>query len=305
MRKTDLNAEHFQNADAARIYLEKIRWPNGPVCPKCGHNKAYVITGAKVRPGVYKCADCRKQFTVTVGTLFERSHIPLHKWLLCVHFLSASKKGISSHQLHRMLGLTYKTAWFMAHRIREAMADPVFITQLGGNGTVIEIDETYIGGAAKNRHKNEPTPKKEIVFSLVERGGRVRSFHVESVKSDTLWFILTSQVAEDSKIMSDDASTYPGICGRFDSHDAVNHSAGEYVRGPIHTNTMENYFSIFKRGLRGTYQHVSKKHLRRYCGEFDFRYNNRDVSDAERTDIALAGIVGKRLTFVEPSKAKA
>jgi transposase-like protein len=310
---TDITAEHFHNAESARQYLEKIRWPSGPICAHCGHDKAYLIVSRDVRAGLYKCAKCRKQFSVTVGTLFERSHIPLHKWLLAVHYLSASKKGISSHQLHRMLGVTYKTAWFMAHRIREAMADPVFAGELGGIGGVIEVDETYWGNIAKkqnrkSRAKNGPrgTGHKQKVVSLVERGGKVRSFHVEHVNSSTLKAILKKEISEDSRIITDESTVYgPWVKDFFVDHFQINHRSGEYGRGPIHTNTIENYYSIMKRALRGTYQHVSGKHLRRYCGEFDFRYNNRDMTDAERTVVALRCIGGKRVTFKEPSKARA
>lgn len=315
--QTDMTAEHFKNADAARVYLEKIRWPDGPNCAHCGHAKSYPLVSEKVRAGLYKCAKCRKQFSVTVGTLFEGSHVPLHKWLLAVHYLSASKKGISSHQLHRMLGVTYKTAWFMAHRIREAMADPVFIGELGGIGGVIEVDETYVGPDAKKMNKVQREkyagmalqghgPHKQKVVALVERGGRVRSFHVDSVCSVTLRAILTEQISTDSRIVTDESTVYGAwVKELFVDHYTINHRSGEYGRGPIHTNTIENYFSIFKRGLRGVYQHVSDKHLRRYCGEFDFRYGTRDLTDAERVVIALRGIAGKRITFKEPSTARA
>lgn len=315
-KTTDLTADHFQDPESARVYLEHIRWPDGPICAHCGHTKSYPLVSKKVRTGLYKCAKCRKQFSVTVGTLFEGSHVPLHKWLLAVHYLSASKKGVSSHQLHRMLGVTYKTAWFMAHRIREAMADPVFLGELGGIGGVIEVDETYIGPEAKKMNKVQRArfkgkslkggAQRQKVVALVERGGRVRSFHVQSVSASTLRPILVKQISADSRIITDELSAY----GRwvkefFVDHLTVNHREGEYGRGPIHTNTIENYFSIFKRGLRGVYQHVSDKHLRRYCGEFDFRYGTRDLTDAERAAIALRGIAGKRITFREPSTAEA
>jgi len=297
---SNLTAKRFQDEAAARKHLESVRWPDGPICPHCGGvDHAHRIKGKSARAGLWFCADCRQQFTVTVGTLFERSKVPLHKWLLAVHLLNASKKGISSHQLHRMLGVTYKTAWFMSHRIREAMREgnP---GALGGQNKVVEADESYVGGKAKNRKSRKVAPK-EAVFALVERGGRVRSSHVPSVNAKTLRPILVSQVSRKSYLMTDESTVYPKIGEEFAGHGTVNHSIEEYVRGGFwHTNTAENYFSIFKRGIFGTYHHVSQQHLRRYLGEFDFRHNERaglGVSDAERTDKALKGIAGKRLTY--------
>lgn len=288
----------FTDAQKAREYLESLRWPSGPVCPHCGcYENIYTLNGSAHRPGLYKCGDCLKQFSVTVGTLFERSHIPLHKWLMAVHLLCASKKGHSSHQIHRMLGVTYKTAWFMTHRIREAMKDPIYSSQLGGGGSVVEIDETFWGGKSKQSEYPNPIGNKEKIFSLVERGGKVRSFHIETVRSTTLKPIIYEQVAQDTHIMTDQRHSYHGLKNHYLSHETVNHKRKEYVRGRISTNTIENYFSILKRGLRGIYQHVSKRHLRRYVGEFDFRYNTRDISDHERTALALRGIAGKRLLY--------
>lgn len=288
----------FKDEQKAREYLEAIRWPDGPVCPHCGGiDHSYALQGKAHRPGVYKCGDCRKQYSVTVGTLFERSHVPLHKWLLAVFLLCSSKKGHSSHQIHRMLGVTYKTAWFMTHRIREAMKDPVFTEQLGGGGRVVEVDETFWGNAKKQRLGARGYDHKEKIFSLVERGGKVRSFHVESVAAKTLRPIMEEQISADTRIVSDEAGQYTVSCDKFISHESVKHGKREYVRGEIHTNTIENYFSILKRGLTGVYQHVGKNHLRRYIGEFDFRYNNRELTDIERTIIALRGIVGKRLLY--------
>ena len=301
-KKADMTAPHFQNADAARQHLERIRWPDGPVCPHCGViGKVYPIKVKTARPGLYKCGSCRKQFTVTVGTLFERSRIPLHKWLIAVHLLCASKKGISSHQLHRMLGLTYKTAWFMSHRIREAMKESVFTSQLGGQGQVVEADETYWGNKGKHRKGARGWAHKEKIFSLVERGGNVRSFHVPTVAAKTLRPIMREQIARETAIMTDNAGWYIGLEADFPTHDVVNHGAGEYVRGPIHTNTIEGYFSILKRGLTGVYQHVGAQHLHRYVGEFDFRYNNRALDDVERVNVALIGIAGKRLMYRDSS----
>lgn len=292
----------FHDEQKAREYLEAVRWPTGPVCPHCGNcENVYELNGNAHRPGLYKCAECRKQFSVTVGTLFERSHVPLHKWLMTVHLLCSSKKGHSSHQIHRMIGVTYKTAWFMTHRIREAMKDPIFSKQLGGGGGTVEADETFWGNKDKKHRSARGYAHKEKIFSLVERGGKVRSFHVESVGAKTLRPIMEKQIAEDTHIVTDEMATYTVSCDNFLSHESVKHSKGEYVRGEIHTNTIENYFSILKRGLTGVYQHVSKNHLRRYIGEFDFRYNHRDVSDSERAAIVLRGIEGKRLMYTATS----
>ena len=301
----DLTKPEFTDKDKAREHLEAIRWPDGPACPHCGGiEKIYPIKARaerKIRPGLYKCGDCKKQFTVTVGTLFEDSKVPLNKWLIAVHMMCASKKGISAHQLHRMLGVTYKTAWFMCHRIREAMREG-FDGKLGGGGKIVEVDETF-GNERKPRRqgkKGRGYEHKTKVLSLVERGGRVRSFHVPAVNAKTLGPILKEQIAEDTKLMTDEAGQYKSIGPYFDEHGVVTHSIGEYVRGNIHTNVVEGYFSIFKRGLMGAYHHVSKKHLRRYLCEFDFRYNHRsalEISDAERARIALEGIDGKRLMY--------
>ena len=312
---SDITAPRFKTEAAARKHLESVRWPNGPVCPHCGSvDNAHRIKGKTARPGLWFCADCRTQFTVTVGTLFERSKVPLHKWLLAVHLLCASKKGISSHQLHRILGVTYKTAWFMSHRIREAMREPKYQGPLGGDGGVVEADETYIGPKARNMSSARKGPRKgfkkgqhrinipekEKVLSLVERGGKVRSFHVPEVNASTLRPILRLQISQKATVMTDEASYYRNLRKDFARHEAVNHSAEEYVRGDAHTNTIEGYFSIMKRGITGVYQHVSATHLKRYLGEFDFRYNERSglgITDAERADKALKGIGGKRLTY--------
>jgi transposase-like protein len=289
----------FQDAEKAREFLESLLWPEGPQCPHCGligcskqfHGKAH-------RPGVYKCKGCEKQFTVTVGTLFERSHIPLNKWLLILHLMVCSKKGVSAHQIHRMLGLTYKSAWFACHRIREAMRDNK-LGPLGGENKVVEADETYIGGKAANR-KNH-IPPKETAVALLERDGSVRSFHVPKADAKTLGPVLHAHIDRRSYLMTDEATVYVPIGRAFSGHGAVNHSIEEYVRGQFwHTNTVENYFSILKRGITGTYHHVSQQHLKRDLGEFDFRYNERQslgVNDSERMNKAAKGIVGKRLTY--------
>ncbi len=299
-----LNNVAFQDEAKAREWLEKALWPHGPCCPFCGvlGNATQIHT----RPGLWQCneAECRKQFTVTVGTLFERSHIPLSKWLTAVYLMSCSKKGVSAHQLHRMLGLTYKTAWFMCMRIREGMA-PDKSGPLGGEGQAVEADETYIGGKEKNKHTRRRKSGvggvgKEIVFSLVERKGRVRSQHVPEVSGKTLRPILVAQIDRKSTLMTDEAGQYREVGREFAGHGTVNHGIEEYVRGDAYTNTVENYFSILKRGIVGVYHHVSQQHLKRYLAEFDFRYNERaalKVSDPERAAKALKGIVGKRLTY--------
>lgn len=301
---SNLSAAHFHDPDAAREHLEAIRWPDGPVCPHCGHTeKIYKIKSKSVRPGLYKCGEkgCRKTFSVTVGTLFERSHIPLYQWMQAAYLLCASKKGISSHQLHRILGITYKSAWFMTHRLREAMKDgPIFKEPLGGAGMTVEADETYLGG--KKRGKNKDGLQYGIadrmkVVTLVERGGRARSFHVDKVGSKQVREILVANVRRESELMTDEAKHYRKVGKEYARHERLHHAAKEYVRGDAHTNTIEGFFSIFKRGMKGVYQHCGERHLKRYLGEFDFRYNHRHVTDAERTEAALRGIGGKRLTY--------
>ncbi len=304
----DLTAPYFQDEEKAREYLEAQRWPQGPVCPHCGGvEKIYAFKGKSARPGLYKCGDCRKQFTVTVGTLFHGSRVPLNKWLMAVHLMCASKKGISSHQLHRMLGVTYKTAWFMTHRIREAMrpSDEEADTPLGGNGATVEADETFWGNnKPKSQKKGRGYHHKEKIFSLVERGGKVRSFHVAAVNAKTLRPIMREQIAADTRIVTDEAGQYCHTAEKmtedFAAHEFVKHGIGEYVRGDVHTNTVEGYFSILKRGLVGTYHHVGSQHLKRYVGEFDFRYNYRMAAgygDVERRDVVLRNLGGRRLLY--------
>lgn len=290
----------FHDEAAAFAKLESILWPNGPVCPHCGGvNHSGKLGGKATRIGVWKCYDCRKQFTVKVGTVFEQSHVALHIWFQCAFLMCSSKKGISSHQLHRTLGVGLKTAWFMSHRLREAMREGKLPGGFGGEGKFVEADETYVGGKAKNRAFKDP-PRKEAVMSLVERGGRVRSHHVPEVTAKTLRPILVDAIAKDTHFRTDESPVYYKIGEGFASHQTVNHSISEYVRGDAHTNTVEGYFSIFKRGIYGVYHHVSAGHLKRYLAEFDFRYNERialGVDDHERTRKALAGIVGKRLYY--------
>lgn len=295
-----LSAPHFHDEAAAYAELEATLWPNGPVCPRCGGmNRITVVRGKTARSGLRRCGPCKRQFTVTVGTLFERSHVPLHKWMQAVYLLCSSKKGISSHQLMRTLDVTYKTAWFMSHRLREAMRDGTLLPPMGGDGKVVEVDETFIG-QKKDVPKRRGYAHKHAVLSLVERGGKARSFHVDGTKATDLVPIMKANIAKETKIMTDEAGQYTHVKKDFAEHEFVRHGAGEYVRGDAHTNTVESYYSVFKRGMKGVYQHCAEKHLHRYVAEFDFRHNNRiklGVDDAWRTGNALRGIVGKRLTY--------
>lgn len=296
MKEIKLSDKLFSSEEISRQYLEKIRWPNGPVCPHCGNNKkSYRITGKSARPGLLKCGACRKQYSVTVGTVFEKSHIPLNKWLLASYLICSSKKGMSAHQLHRTLGVTYKSAWFMSHRIRYAMENDT--TTLRG---IVEADETYVGGKGHGK-RGRGAEKKTPVFSLVERNGKVMSMPVERVTGANLKAIISRNVEKTSTIMTDDFLSYRGLGKEFSSHQVINHGRKEYVRGNVHTNTVEGYFSILKRGLIGVYHHVGKHHLHRYLSEFDFRYNGRKIDDTERSVLALCGIEGKRLMYRDSS----
>jgi transposase-like protein len=303
----------FHDAEKAREWLEALLWPDGPQCPHCGLvGAAYKLNGKAQRAGLYRCKGCEEQFTVTVGTVFERSHVPLNKWVFALQLVVASKKGMSAHQLHRMLGVTYKTAWFMAMRIREALRDSPFAEKLGGENKVVEVDETYVGGKEANKHKSKRTPGRQggagkaPVLALVERDGLMRSQHVANVSAKTLGPVLQANIDKRSYLMTDESVVYPPIAKEFSGHGRVNHSAEEYVRAQFwHTNTVENYFSILKRGIIGTYHHVSEAHLHRYLGEFDFRYNQRvalGVNDDQRMAKAAKGIVGKRLTYRRPNR---
>ncbi len=300
MAEAILNQPQFQDADKAREYLEALRWPEGVVCPHCGVvGGHYLLQGKSTRPGLYKCAACSDQFTVTVGTVFERSKIALNVWLQAVHMMCASKKGVSAKQLERMLGVTYKTAWFMSHRIREAMTtSPTGL--LGGGSGVVEADETYWGNKNKQHRGARGGDHKMKIVSLVERNGEKRSFHVANVTAETARAVLTSQVSSKAHLMTDEARIYTKVGRDFAQHSTVNHGAKEYARGSVTTNTVESSFAILKRGLNGTFHSVSEQHLQRYCSEFDFRWNTRmsqGFSDIMRTNVALSGIGGKRLMY--------
>jgi transposase-like protein len=307
--------QKYSNEDKAREFVESLRWPNGPICPHCESTKVYRLTPKPTskspgRKGLLKCGSCRKQFTVKVGTIFEDSRIPLSKWVIAIHLLCASKKGMSAHQIHRQLDVTYKSAWFMMHRIRYAMTQEPLCSKL--NGTV-ECDETYIGGKAKNMHKSEREKKiqgrgpvgKAPVVTLVERDGRVKSQYLETVTEANLKEIMQKYIAPSSDIMTDDSKLYTNMGSLFASHESVNHSAGEYVRNndngiPAHVNTGESFHSLLKRGVHGVYHHWSVQHLARYLAEFDFRFNLRKSTDGTRTAEAIRAAEGKRLMYKQP-----
>jgi len=308
-------AQNFTDEESAVKFLESKLWPDGPECPHCGvvgeafRMKSRAATKNKMRPGLWKCSGCRKTFRVTVGTIFEDSHIPLHKWMMAIHLMCASKKGMSAHQLHRMLGLGYKAAWFMAHRIRHAMNDDA-PCKLDGT---VEVDETYVGGKLRTgsqavkpgeRPKDRPAgiANEAPVIALVERNGKVRSFPVERVTAANLKPILADMVAESARVKTDESGVYDFVGKHFAGHDTVNHAAKEYARVEddgrlVTTNTVEGFFSLLKRGVYGTFHHVSKHHLHRYCAEFDFRYNARKIDDGERAALAIDGVKGKRLMY--------
>lgn len=300
-----LSALWFHNEEAAYAYVEARVWPDGPVCPHCGgYERISKMGGKSTRLGAYKCYQCRKPFTVKVDTIFESSHVPLRYWLQAIYLLCASKKGISSNQLHRTLGVTLKTAWFMSHRIREAMRSGD-LAPFGADGGAVEVDETFIGNdravKPKRTKKGRGYAHKNKVLSLVDRTtGKARSMVVDDLKIATVTPILHENVAREARVMTDEAGQYTHLGRDFAEHGVVRHSRGEYGRGDVHTNTIEGYFSIFKRGMKGVYQHCGKRHLHRYVAEFDFRYSDRvalGVDDVARADIALKGIVGRRLTY--------
>jgi transposase-like protein len=315
MSKSFLEAKVLQDEAAAYSWVEARIWPEGPVCPHCGGiDRISKMGGKSTRIGVYKCYQCRRQFSVKVKTVFEDSHVPMRLWLQAMYLLCSSKKGVSSNQLHRTLGVTLKTAWFMSHRIREAMR-VVGVEPMGGAGKTVEIDETLQGridGAPTHLGPGQHNQYRNTVLALVERGGAARTFHVEGTTMATLLPIIRANVTQKSGVMTDEFSAYNKLGDDFARHASVNHSKDEYVRYTnavtfpdgkpyvIHTNTVEGYFSIFKRGMKGVYQHCSERHLHRYLSEFDFRYSNRvrlGIDDVERTERALKGIVGKRLTY--------
>ena len=309
----DLTRPEFTDADKAREALERIRWPDGAACPHCGGTeRVYPIKPnpeKKVRAGLYKCNDCLKQFTVTVGTVFEGSKVPLNKWWAAVHLMCASKKGISSKQLERMLGVTYKTAWFMSHRIREAMRQPGGV--MGSGGGAVEADETFIGRdktvKPDRTKKGRGYAHKHKILALVDReSGQAKMMVVDDLKAATLAPLVRENVSHEARLMTDEASQYTLVGREYADHGVVHHGKSESAPGEIHTNTIEGFFSVFKRGMKGVYQHCAKHHLHRYTGEYDFRYNHRErlgYSDAERTAAALKGIEGKRLTYRRPSVA--
>lgn len=303
---SNLSAPHFHYEEKAYEYVEARLWPNGPVCPHCGGvDRVGKLQGKTTRPGLWKCYQCRKPFTVKLGTIFEDSKVPMRLWLQAMYLIAGSKKGISSNHLHRILGVTLKTAWFMSHRIREAMQGDDF-GQLGGLGATVEADETYIG-RVKGRAKDKGFWHKMKVLALVERGGSSRAVVVKDITIPTVQPIVLENVHRLSKFNTDEAQHYRSIGRFFYQHGTVNHMRGEYGRGPVHTNTIEGYFSIFKRGMKGVYQHCAEKHLHRYVAEFNFRYSNRvalGINDEDRADALLKGVIGKRLTYETTGAAR-
>ena len=312
----------FTDESKAREWLEARVWPKGPICPHCGAtgDDVTALNGKAHRPGLYQCSQCREQFTVTVKTVFERSKIPLSKWLAALFLLTASKKGISAHQVHRSLGISYKSSWFMMHRLREAMRSGGLLPPIGGEGKVVEADETYFGMIPKDeimpraighgktkvgKRAGIRRPAYRAVFALVERGGKARTFHIAQADQNTVHAIMKANVTKESRIHTDESHIYKLAPWHFDQHEAIKHSTKEYVRGDVTTNTVEGYFSIFKRGMKGVYQHCDEKHLHRYLAEFDFRYNTRTAlgfNDIMRAEALAEGIKGKRLTYRRPHK---
>lgn len=311
----DLTNPIFHDEDKAREWLEASRWPNGPSCPHCGSVSVLLLGGKAHRPGLFHCRDCRGQFTVRTGQVMERSHIPLAKWVLGFHLMASSKKGVSAHQLHRTLGIAYNSAWFMAHRIRQAMAE-TNPAPLGGEGKIVEADETYYGKVEtpipSEQRKGRPYLKRDLakqkrpIVALVERGGEVRAMHMPHVTANNIRDVLVRHVDRKSRLHTDESNLYPKVGTEFASHETVKHSTGEYARGDVNTNSVEGFFGVFKRGMRGVYQHCSEQHLDRYLNEFSFRHNNRSklgIADAERAVLAMHGAEGKRLTWRRPDEA--
>ncbi|MCX7559801.1 IS1595 family transposase [Sulfitobacter sp. F26204] len=315
-----LSKAYMHDEAAAFAHVESIIWADGTVCPHCGVvDRAYKLEGVrtkaskknpegKERHGLWKCRECRKQFTVRKGTIFEESHIEMHKWLQAIHLMVSSKKGISSHQLHRVLEITYKSAWFLTHRIRECMRDGA-LAPFGGNGGTVEVDETFIGAKHKKSKTARGFAHKNAMLTLVDRDTKqAKSIVVDDIKKDTLVPILRENIAKEAVIYTDEAKQYTKLADDFAGHDFTTHSKGEYVKREkpqVHTNTVEGFYSIFKRGMKGVYQHCGKQHLHRYAAEFDFRYNNRVANgfdDAQRSQVALEAVVGKRLTYKSPNQ---
>lgn len=306
--------ELFYDPEKARAFIEKLRWQDEPYCPHCGCIGAYKIEpkkGSSTRPGVYKCKACRKQFSVTVGTILEGSKIPLNKWLHAIYLMCTSKKGISANQLSEILEITYKSAWFLCHRIRKAMEKEPMLSKLGGmqggdgepkRAGEVEADETYVGGKKRGMGRGPFGSDKAIVFTLVDRQGESRSFHIPDTKAIRLQRIIRNNVSGVSHILTDEHASYRGLDRQFAGHSAVNHSDHEYVRGVVHTNFAESFFSLLKRGIFGTFHHVSKKHLQRYLDEFDFRWSNRDADTLKRMARAIKGSEGKRLMYRRPAR---
>jgi transposase-like protein len=301
MSKSVLSAPWFNDEAAAYAFVEERVWGGTRVCPHCGVvGKSSAMQGKSTRIGAYKCYACRKPFTVKIGTIFEGSHIAMRDWLVAIHLMASSKKGISANQLHRTLGITLKSAWFMAHRIREAMKQNADLPPMGGEGKTLEVDETYIGRKPGTKVRTGAGHKNAVVALVERESGEVRSVHVPNVRAETLRAVIARHASPASHLRTDELHAYTGIGWNFASHEAVKHSADEYVRGTAHTNTIEGYFSILKRGIDGIYQHVSEEHLHRYLAEFDFRYSNRTglgVDDESRAARIVTGAKGKRLTY--------
>src|SRR3984957_97320 len=308
----------FTDETKAREWLEARVWPNGPVCPHCGAtgDDVTALNGKAHRPGLYQCSQCREQFTVTVKTVFERSKIPLSKWLAALFLLTASKKGISAHQIHRSLGISYKSSWFMMHRLREAMRSGGLLPPIGGTDKTVEADETYFHTIPKaellpktgkrGRRAGVRRPGHRAVLALVERGGKARTFHIANADQNTVSKIMRENVARETRIHTDESNIYNIVPWHFEKHETIKHSDKEYVRGDVTTNSVEGYFSIFKRGMNVIYQHCGENHLHRYLAEYDFRYNHRialGFDDGERMTLAVSKAGGKRLTYRQPDEA--